>query len=66
MKKEKIFMSFALFFCSLVGVEGSPVIIGHRGASGHAPENTLASFAKALEFGVDAISIRCEVKPPLD
>jgi glycerophosphoryl diester phosphodiesterase len=27
--------------------------IGHRGACGHAPENTLASFKKALEIGVD-------------
>lgn len=26
---------------------------GHRGACGHAPENTLASFRKALELGVD-------------
>ena len=26
-------------------------IIGHRGASAHAPENTLASFNKALEMG---------------
>ena len=33
------------------------MIIGHRGACGHAPENTLASFAKALEFGVDAIEL---------
>ena len=29
--------------------------IGHRGACGHAPENTRASFAKALEFGVDGV-----------
>ncbi|MEK6746383.1 MAG: glycerophosphodiester phosphodiesterase family protein [Pseudomonadota bacterium] len=27
--------------------------IGHRGACGHAPENTLASMRKALEIGVD-------------
>ncbi|MDE3060062.1 MAG: glycerophosphodiester phosphodiesterase [Pseudomonadota bacterium] len=27
--------------------------IGHRGACGHAPENTLASMQKALELGVD-------------
>jgi len=26
-------------------------IIGHRGASGHAPENTLKAFALALELG---------------
>jgi glycerophosphoryl diester phosphodiesterase len=29
----------------------SPWIIGHRGASGHAPENTLASFRRAVELG---------------
>jgi glycerophosphoryl diester phosphodiesterase len=27
--------------------------IGHRGAAGHAPENTSASFSKALELGCD-------------
>jgi glycerophosphoryl diester phosphodiesterase len=31
------------------------VKIGHRGASGYAPENTLVSFQKAIELGVDAI-----------
>lgn len=29
--------------------------IGHRGAMGHAPENTIKSFKKALEFNVDII-----------
>lgn len=29
--------------------------IAHRGASGHAPENTLAAFALAREMGADAI-----------
>ena len=29
--------------------------IGHRGACGYAPENTLVSFQKALDMGVDAI-----------
>ncbi|MDL5511482.1 glycerophosphodiester phosphodiesterase family protein [Arenibacter sp. M-2] len=32
-------------------------IIGHRGAAGLAPENTLASFSKALEIGVDIIEL---------
>lgn len=32
-------------------------IIGHRGAMGHAPENTLASFAKGLELGADIIEL---------
>ncbi|MBE9537003.1 MAG: glycerophosphodiester phosphodiesterase [Proteobacteria bacterium] len=31
--------------------------IGHRGACAYAPENTLASFAKALELGVDMIEL---------
>lgn len=30
-----------------------PKIIGHRGACGHAPENTMASFEKAKQLGVD-------------
>src|SRR6185295_2254192 len=29
--------------------------IGHRGAMGHAPENTIASFQKALELGCDEV-----------
>lgn len=31
--------------------------IGHRGAKGHAPENTLASFKKAIEMRVDMIEL---------
>lgn len=31
--------------------------IAHRGASGHAPENTLASFQKALDIGVDGVEM---------
>ncbi len=34
-----------------------PLCIGHRGAAGHAPENTLASFAKAIELGVDMVEL---------
>jgi glycerophosphoryl diester phosphodiesterase len=33
------------------------LIIGHRGAAGLEPENTLRSFARALEIGVDAIEL---------
>ncbi len=29
--------------------------IGHRGAAGHMPENTMPSFEKALELGADAL-----------
>jgi glycerophosphoryl diester phosphodiesterase len=31
--------------------------VGHRGARAYAPENTLASFKKALELGVDAVEL---------
>ena len=33
------------------------LVIGHRGAAGLAPENTLAAFNKACEIGVDAIEL---------
>ena len=32
-------------------------VIGHRGAAGLAPENTLAAFSKALEIGVDGVEL---------
>lgn len=32
-----------------------PLIIGHRGASAHAPENTLAAFQLALDVGADGV-----------
>lgn len=37
-----------------------PVLkIGHRGAMGHATENTLSSFQKAISLGVDIIELDC-------
>ena len=35
--------------------------IGHRGAKGYVAENTLASFAKAVELKVDAIELDVHV-----
>jgi glycerophosphoryl diester phosphodiesterase len=34
-----------------------PLVIGHRGASGNAPENTLASFEMALLHGAEGIEL---------
>jgi hypothetical protein len=31
---------------------------GHRGASGHEPENTVRSVRRALELGADGIEVR--------
>lgn len=33
----------------------APLVIGHRGASGHLPEHTLASYALAIELGADYV-----------
>ncbi len=34
-----------------------PLILGHRGASAYAPENTLAAFRRALELGADGFEL---------
>jgi len=31
--------------------------IGHRGASGHEPENTMISFNRAIELGADMVEL---------
>src|SRR5512145_356913 len=41
--------------CSSVLLAGAFDLQGHRGARGLLPENTLPSFQKALEIGVDTI-----------
>lgn len=38
---------------------GRPLVMGHRGAMGHRPENTMASFELAREMGADAVE--CDV-----
>jgi glycerophosphoryl diester phosphodiesterase len=37
------------------GDDNSPLVIGHRGASGYRPEHTLASYRLAAEMGADFI-----------
>ncbi len=36
-------------------MSNAPLIIGHRGASAHAPENTLAAFKMTIDAGADGI-----------
>lgn len=40
-----------------MGFGGAQLIIGHRGAAGLAPENTLDGFRKAAALGVDAVEL---------
>ena len=35
----------------------SPLVIGHRGASAEAPENTIAAFELALAQGADGVEL---------
>ncbi len=49
-------------------MKSKPLIIGHRGARGLAPENTLAGFELALELGVDGVEMdvfRCATGEPV-
>jgi glycerophosphoryl diester phosphodiesterase len=34
-----------------------PLVIGHRGASAAAPQNTLAAFCRAMELGADGVEL---------
>ncbi len=70
MKKITLLMStilFLFFFTSCASTRPEPIsysaiagdlnVIGHRGAAGLLPENTLAGFKKAIEIGVDTIEL---------
>ena len=41
--------------------EPTPLILGHRGAAAHAPENTLLSFERAIELGAGVIESDVQV-----
>jgi glycerophosphoryl diester phosphodiesterase len=43
----------------LTRLNDKPAVVGHRGASGHAPENTMASFKLAHEMGANIVE--CDV-----
>jgi len=38
-------------------VPEKPLVVGHRGAAGLLPENTLAAFKRSCEFGIDALEL---------
>ena len=38
-------------------VTGRPLVLGHRGASAEAPENTLAAFRRAIDLGADGFEL---------
>jgi glycerophosphoryl diester phosphodiesterase len=42
---------------SFARASGHPLVIGHRGAPVHAPENTIESFEAAVAAGADAIEV---------
>lgn len=67
--RKRILLLLPLVLLSVVAVayiydpipEGAmnpnPLVIAHRGASGSAPENTLAAFKKAMDIGVDYVEL---------
>lgn len=53
----RIFACICLVAASTAAIAGDINVIGHRGAAGLLPENTLAGFKKAMELGVDTIEL---------
>ena len=49
-----VIVLFGTIPCSIAG---DFMVIGHRGAAGLSPENTLAGFKKAMDMGVDTIEM---------
>ena len=47
--------TFARSASDVDAVEPRPLVIAHRGASGHRPEHTLAAYALAIDMGADYI-----------
>ena len=58
MKKNFSILSLSfLFVFSGCEKKNDIIVIGHRGAMGHALENTIESINKAIDFEVDGIEI---------
>ena len=56
MSKNILLLLFILFIGSCVSTNDI-IVVGHRGAMGHALENTIESVKKAIELNVDGIEI---------
>lgn len=52
---------FLVFMATGAAMAGDVTIIAHRGASGHAPENTLAAFRMAVEAKADYFELDCRL-----
>ena len=51
--KRILFIVLLVTALTGIGLSQKVIVTAHRGASGHAPENTLASFNKAIQLGAD-------------
>ena len=56
-KLSALVIILLLLFTTPIAIAGDLNVIGHRGAAGLMPENTLAGFKKAMEIGVDIIEL---------
>ena len=52
-----ISLILSLIFFMGEAIAGEFLVVGHRGAAGLMPENTMAGFEKAVELGVDIIEL---------
>ena len=62
-KMKYLCVSLVLLFVISPAISQEIQLFGHRGAKGHAPENTVVSVKKALAFDVDGVEIdvfRCQ------
>ncbi|MEO5859352.1 MAG: glycerophosphodiester phosphodiesterase family protein [Pyrinomonadaceae bacterium] len=53
----RMFIAIFLFASAVLAQVKFVSIEGHRGARGHLPENTIASFIKAIELGADTLEL---------
>lgn len=57
LKANALVIILFLLITTTIAIAGDLNVIGHRGAAGLIPENTLAGFKKAMELGVDTIEL---------